>query len=185
MHDQLVPADVWQIMPSVRRKSLPLQTVDFSRKTSTASVHGLTNGSLQLKCVQLRFCTQDRPLHIAYQIYDGTVESRESHRDLGVVVSADMSWSAHYDHLASHSYKLLGLLRRTFSAVESVSARRTLFTTIIRPKLLYCSQVWRLHLVKDILKIEKVQRRASKFILHDYTSDYRARFEALDLLPEL
>jgi len=53
----------------------------------------------------------------------------------------------------------------------------------VRSKLLYCSILWRPHLLKDIELIVKVQRRATKFILSDYSSDYRPRLIQLSMLP--
>ena len=38
-------------------------------------------------------------------------------------------------------------------------------------------------LFNDILLLEKVQRRATKVILNDYTSDYKSRLIKLQLLP--
>ena len=43
--------------------------------------------------------------------------------------------------------------------------------------------MWRPHLFEDIVLLESVQHRASKFILNNYTSDYNARLKALNLLP--
>ena len=52
-------------------------------------------------------------------------------------------------------------------------------------KLTYCSQLCRPHLLSDItMIIEKVQRLATRFILHDYTSSsYMDRLVKLNLLP--
>ena len=61
--------------------------------------------------------------------------------------------------------------------------KKTLYLSLVRSQLVYCSQVWRPHLVKDIKLLEDVQRRASKFILNDYTSDYKTRLLQLNLLP--
>ena len=38
-------------------------------------------------------------------------------------------------------------------------------------------------LIKDIKALEQVQRRATKFILNDYTMDYKERLVQLDMLP--
>ena len=38
-------------------------------------------------------------------------------------------------------------------------------------------------MLKDIELIEKVQRRATKFILSDYTSDYRTKLTQLGMFP--
>ena len=54
---------------------------------------------------------------------------------------------------------------------------------MVRSQLLYCTQIWRPHLMKDILNIERVQRRATKYILNDYTSCYKTRLIKLKLLP--
>ena len=53
----------------------------------------------------------------------------------------------------------------------------------MRPKLLYCSPLWRPFLIKDILLLERVQRGATKFILDDYNMDYKLRLTNLKLLP--
>ena len=47
----------------------------------------------------------------------------------------------------------------------------------------YASQIWRPMLLKDLYPIEHIQRRATKYILNDYTSDYRSRLIMLNLLP--
>ena len=47
----------------------------------------------------------------------------------------------------------------------------------------YCSPVWRPHLIKDIISLENVQRRATKFILNDFSSNYKLRLVSLGILP--
>jgi len=46
---------------------------------------------------------------------------------------------------------------------------------------MYCSQIWRHLLIKDIKKLENIQRRA-KFI-NDFLSDYKSWLIMLDMLP--
>ena len=50
-------------------------------------------------------------------------------------------------------------------------------------QLLYCSQLWRPQLIKDIQKLERIQRRATKYILNNYDLSYKQRLEQLHLLP--
>ena len=54
---------------------------------------------------------------------------------------------------------------------------------MVRSHLIYCSPVWCPRLIKDIQLLERVQRRATKYILNDFTSDYRDRLISLELLP--
>ena len=58
-----------------------------------------------------------------------------------------------------------------------------LLISLVRSKLLYYSSLWRPHLLKDIELLEKVQRLATKFVLNDYTSDYKTRLIQLGMLP--
>ena len=46
---------------------------------------------------------------------------------------------------------------------------------------MYCSTIWRAHLIKDITMIEQLQRRATKFILNDHQSCYFDRLIKLQL----
>ena len=46
----------------------------------------------------------------------------------------------------------------------------------------YCSQIWRPHLLKDILALEQIQCRATKYILNNYSFDYRSRLIHLNIL---
>ena len=78
---------------------------------------------------------------------------------------------------------MLGLIRRTFSSTVSVPVRKLLYLTLVRSRLLYCSVVWRPYQRKDIVILERVQSRATKFILNDFHSDYKTRLTSLGLLP--
>ena len=77
---------------------------------------------------------------------------------------------------------MLGLLQRTFST-QCPNAKKQLYLTLVRSQLIYCSQLWRPFLIKDIMILERVQRRATKFILNDYTSPYKSRLTQLNLFP--
>ena len=93
----------------------------------------------------------------------------------------DLSWDKHYKTITSRAYKLLGLIRRTLSSCHSTTTMTRLYVSLVRSQLFYCTQVWRPHLMRDILNIERVQRRATKYILSDYTSSYKTRLILLNL----
>ena len=56
-------------------------------------------------------------------------------------------------------------------------------SSLIQSQLLYCSVLWRPQHKKDIEKLERIQRKATKFILNDYNTDYFTRLKTLNLLP--
>ena len=80
-------------------------------------------------------------------------------------------------------HKMLHLLRRIFSTTHCPQNKRALYVSLIRSKLMYNSPLWHPQLIKDITVIELVQWRATKYILSDYSSSYKARLITLKLLP--
>ena len=131
----------------------------------------------------LRFCPNDPPFDFPYNIDNSVIASPSSHRDLGIMMSRTLSWSHHYNILCSKAYRTLGLLRRLFSSSCSVQAKKLLYISLVRSQLTFCSPIWRPHLLKDIKSLERIQRRATKFILSDRSKDYKSRLVTLTLFP--
>lgn len=131
----------------------------------------------------LRFPNRSTNIDATYFMNSSPIQAVESCKDLGVIVSSDLSWSLQQNNVISKAYRQLGLIRRTFSKSVSVKAKKLLYLSLVRSKLTYCSQLWRPQFIKDIAALEKVQRRATKYILNDYTSDYKQRLITLGMLP--
>ena len=53
----------------------------------------------------------------------------------------------------------------------------------VRSHLIYGSQIWCPQLLKDIKRLEQVQRRATRFILQGSNQNYRERLVTLGMLP--
>ena len=121
----------------------------------------------------------DTSYHINYR----DLSKVTKHRDLGIIFTENLSWHSHHEAIVAKTYKSLGLLKRVFKHTISPQVKRTLYLTFARPKLSYCSPLWRPFLIKDILLLERVQRRATKFILDNYSMDYKSRLTQLKLLP--
>ena len=117
-----------------------------------------------------------------YYINGRPISSVDKIKDLGILLSSNLTWDHHYNLILGKAYKTLGLIRRTFSTTL-VPIKKKLYISLIRSQLLYCSQVWRPYKMKDILLLERVQRRATKYILNDYVSSYKSRLLNLKLLP--
>ena len=117
-----------------------------------------------------------------YYINGSPITTSDHYKDLGVILTTNLSWSKHYHYIVSKAYKSLGMIRRTFKT-SSISTKRQLYISLIHSHLSYCSIIWRPHQIKDIAFLETVQRRATKYILYDYTSDYKSRLKSLRILP--
>ena len=86
-------------------------------------------------------------------------------------------------YIISKAYKSFGLLRRTFSETHCFQVTNRLYISLVRSTLLYCSSLWQPYQLHHIETLEKVQRRATKYILSDYTSNYKSRLIQLGILP--
>ena len=146
---------------------------------NTWSIDNHLNFSVH-KCIFLSFYTK---ITSCYHIGTNQLTQSNLHRDLGVLQSTNLSWSHHYNHISANAYKSLGLLRRTFSSYHSTVTKKMLYISLVRSKLIYSSQLWNPYLIKDIVMLERIQRRATKFILNDYTSSYKSRLLKLNILP--
>ena len=119
------------------------------------------------------WCNHETPAK--YLLNNNYIETQDSIKDLGVTITSNLSWSNYCNMITAKVYKQLGLIHRSFTT-NCVSAKKQLCISLVRSQLLYCPQIWRPCL-------ERVQRRATKYILNDYTSSYRARLLRLSMLP--
>ena len=86
------------------------------------------------------------------------------------------------------SSRLLGHVRRNTRLVKSITVRRSAYLNLVRSHLGYATHVWIPQSIDLIRKLERVQRRATKYILDlpficDQTETYRDRLTKLNLLP--
>ena len=81
---------------------------------------------------------------------------------------------------------MLGYIRRSTYKIKSLAIRRTLYLSLVRSQLGYASQVWAPQSIELIARLERIQRRASKYILDlPFISNttYSDRLNQLQPLP--
>ena len=115
-----------------------------------------------------------------YQLQGITLEKSDLEKDLGVFVSSDLKPSAHVAKIAAKANARVGLIKRTFTYLDR-EIFTSLYTTLVRPILDYGVQCWSPYLVKDIDKLEQVQRRATLLVPECSTLCYEERCKLLGL----
>lgn len=138
-----------------------------------------------LKCSHLTFSLSQRE-QTSTNIYSSNgsvIKHASTYKDLGIKICRNLSWTDHVRAICSKAYGSLHVLKRSLPYTTNAGLKKRLYLSLVRSHLSYCSQLWRPFLVKDVRSLEKVQRRATKFILCDYTTSYKNRLLALDLLP--
>lgn len=104
----------------------------------------------------------------------------KSFKDLGIIISKDLTWSEHISTMVNKANQVLGLIRRSVGTANTTTFS-LLYKTLVRPLLEYAAPVWNPYLVKDIHAIESVQRRASRLALRQKRGDmsYEERCDTL------
>ena len=116
------------------------------------------------KCENMRISYKQDKRNRQYYLSNARLKCVDSYKDLGVIMSRDLSWSNHVDTLVNKANKVLGLLKRTIGS-KNREIFSVLYRSLVRPLLEYASPVWSPYLVKDKLAIESIQRRASRIVL--------------------
>ena len=113
------------------------------------------------------------------------MESVDSAKYLGITLQSNLKWNKHIDQTASKASKTLSCVRRNLK-VDSSSIKNHAYQTLVRPKLEYCSSVWDPYTAENNYKLEKVQRRAARYVCHRYhnTSSVTEMMDDL-ILPTL
>ena len=118
----------------------------------------------------------------SYSLGSNTIQTSSSHSDLGILLSTSLSWSPHISNILSKAYKSLGLIKRTVPYNSNILLKKSLYLLLCRSYMAYCPQIWRPHLTQDSRAIERLQRRATKYILTPCL-DYKSRLVNLSILP--
>jgi hypothetical protein len=78
---------------------------------------------------------------------------------------------------------MLGLLRRTCPLLTVCNVRRTLYLSLVKSQLCYTAEVWSPSQYNNKMLLERVQRRATRWILQTRDLTYKDRLQMLNLLP--
>ncbi len=120
-----------------------------------------------------------------YTIGNDTIKTVTRQKDLGILISDinSLSWSVHIKEICSKAYRSLYLIRRTIPCTSPIDMKKSLYLSLVRSQLTYCSQLWFPNKIQDIILLERVQQRATKYILNNYNISYKLRLIHLNILP--
>ena len=86
---------------------------------------------------------------------------------LGIQFSNNLTWQNHINKIASRASSTLGFLQRNLKRYPQ-ECRNLAYKALVRPTLEYGAIVWDSQKQTDIDKLERIQKRAAKFIKQDY-----------------
>ena len=100
---------------------------------------------------------------------------------LGILITADLSWTAHINMIFAKARRLVGMLYRQFYQDADTSTLKQLYVSNIRPHLEYACQVWDPYLQKDVDKLELVQKFALRVCSKQWDASYSMLCNSLNL----
>lgn len=115
-----------------------------------------------------------------YQLGGEDIACTKQERDLGVIISDDLKVGKQCDKAAGKANRMLGCIGRGITSRKR-EVIIPLYKTLVRPHLEYSVQFWRPYLRKDIDRVEKVQRRATKMVHGLHHKSYEDRLKELNM----
>ena len=115
-----------------------------------------------------------------YALNSTILDTVNEFNDLGIIVESDLSWQKHIRAKISKASQMLGLIRRGIGYHAPSKVKRLFYLSLVRPTLSYGSVVWYPN-KEELVRLESVQRRATKYICNDYVSCYKSRLNTANL----
>ena len=116
----------------------------------------------------MRLTHSRTPKIYSYELGGHILQYTNNHTYLGIDICNNLSWNKHINRIVSSASRSLGFIKRNlYSCPKHIKA--TAYLTLVRPLLEYSSSVWDPHSQDLINKLERVQRRAARFVVNDYS----------------
>ena len=117
-----------------------------------------------------------------YQVSSGNMlYPSKAVKDLGVIVSADLSWTQHVNMVADRARKVAAWVLSAFKTRDKMTLM-TLYKSLVRSHLEYCCPLWSTSKRADIQELEGVQRTFTAKIGSVRHLNYWERLKALNLM---
>ena len=115
-----------------------------------------------------------------YNMDGHALEFIREEKDLGVTVDADLKFHSHTTRVVNKANRILGMIKKSLASLDAISLP-VLYKAFIRPHLEHGNVIWGPHFRDDQIKVERVQRRATKLIDHLRDLPYEDRLKELKL----
>ncbi|XP_049511850.1 uncharacterized protein LOC125940153 [Dermacentor silvarum] len=120
------------------------------------------------KTKHVKFAPFTRVTSVQYKIRGITIDTASSIKYLGVLLTSNLSWNTHIEHITTKACKKLGYLKRHLH-LANTDTRLRAYSSLIRPSLEYASIIWHPHHSNLTNLLESVQNKAARFISSSYS----------------
>uniref|UniRef100_A0A224Z198 Tick transposon n=1 Tax=Rhipicephalus zambeziensis TaxID=60191 RepID=A0A224Z198_9ACAR len=125
------------------------------------------------KCSVVRFTKKKQPLLTDYCMEQIPLSIVSEYKYLGVVINSTLSWNDHVRRVSVKASRVLNFLRRNFRTAPFV-LKQVLYVSNVRPILEYACTAWDPATKVNIDALERIQKRAARFVTGDYNFTRRS-----------
>ena len=119
------------------------------------------------------------PGHV-YNMNVHNIERVSKEKDLGVIIDEQLMFHEHTSYATSKANRIIGIIKKTFTNMTS-DIFLNLYKTLVCPQLEYVNAIWGPFYITDQIKVENVQRAATRLIPSIRHLSYELRLRTLDL----
>lgn len=136
------------------------------------------------KCKYISFGNKNK-IHHTYTMYGIGLEQVSSYTDLGITVCSNLKWDKHINNCVSRANQRIGFIKRCVGHGCSLDVKKKCYISMVRPLLEFNSIIWSGCTKNQLIKIESVQRKTTKYILNSYDGvlNYKERLTKCCILP--
>ena len=121
-----------------------------------------------VKCEYLRVTNKSSPFATQYLINNNKIQQVSQAKYLGVHIDETLSWNFHVNFVSNKANNVRAFLQRNLRQCPA-NVRERCYLTLVRPILEYACVVWSPYTMTNIDKLERVQRKAARFVCNDYS----------------
>lgn len=118
-----------------------------------------------LKCSVISFSKKKQTIFFKYVLSGTEIERVNQVKDLGVILDSQLSFKQHISYAVDKASKALGFIFRIAKDFTDIYCLKSLYCSLSRSILEYCSVVWTPHYNNSAERVESVQRRFMRFAL--------------------
>jgi len=118
------------------------------------------------KCLTMSFTRCRYVIPFQYKIYDSSLVSVMSVKDLGILYTLTLDFHSHIESSCCRALIVLGLVKRIASEFKLEFSIKVLYCSLVRFIVEYGSVLWDPHTTSSSLQLERVQRRFLSFVAY-------------------
>ena len=119
------------------------------------------------KCQTMHITNKRNIIQSTYTIHNQKLQTTDTATYLGIHIHSTLNWNTHINKTAQRANTTSAFHRNIRTCPRKT--KHLAYTTLVRPILEYASIIWDPHTASNINKLETVQRRSARHIMHNYS----------------